>query len=314
MKRYFVFVVILFISWSVVNNRFTDEYVVKLKQDSIPVMKQNPLFEKILSEAPKYEVKPTDAKIDQVWKAMPGYNGINVDVKASYQKMKANGRFEASKLVFEQVKPKIHLNDLPPSPIYRGHQDKPMVSFIINVAWGNEYLPNMLAVLKKHKVHASFFLEGRWVKENPDLAKMIADAGHEIGNHSYTHPNMKQLSNDKIREQIAKTNEVIEATTGENCVWFAPPSGSYRDDVVKIADELNLGTVMWTVDTIDWQKPTPQTLISRVMGKIHNGAMVLMHPTDSTSRSLDSLLTQIKAKDLEVGTVSQLMDEERIVK
>lgn len=314
MKRFFVFVMILFISWSVVNNRFTDEYVVKLKQDSIPVIKQNPLLEKIMNEAPKYEVKPTDAKIDQVWKAMPGYNGLNVDVEASYHKMKAKGRFEASKLVFEQVKPKIHLKDLPPSPIYRGHQEKPMVSFIINVAWGNEYLPNMLAVLKKHKVHASFFLEGRWVKENPDLAKMISDAGHEIGNHSYTHPDMKRLSKEKIREQIAKTNDVIEATTGTNCTWFAPPSGSYRDDVVKIADELGLGTVMWTVDTIDWQKPTPQTLISRVMGKIHNGAMVLMHPTDSTSRSLDSLLTQIKEKDLQVGTVSQLMEEERMMK
>ena len=69
-----------------------------------------------------------------------------------------------------------------------------MVSFIINVAWGNEYLSDMLATLKKHHVSATFFLEGRWVQKNPELAKMIADAGHEVGNHSFTHPDMKNLS------------------------------------------------------------------------------------------------------------------------
>ena len=81
---------------------------------------------------------------------------------------------------------------MPPSPIYRGHPEKPMVSFIINVAWGNEYLPEILATLKRHQITASFFLEGNWVKSNPDLAKMIVSAGHEVGNHSYTHPDMQK--------------------------------------------------------------------------------------------------------------------------
>jgi len=67
-----------------------------------------------------------------------------------------------------------------------------MVSFLINVAWGNEYLPDILATLKKQNVKASFFLEGRWVQKNPELAKMIVEAGHEVGNHSYTHPDMSK--------------------------------------------------------------------------------------------------------------------------
>ena len=68
-----------------------------------------------------------------------------------------------------------------------------MVSFIINVAWGNEYLSDMLATLKEHHVSATFFLEGRWAQKNPELAKMISEAGHEVGNHSFTHPDMKNL-------------------------------------------------------------------------------------------------------------------------
>lgn len=120
------------------------------------------------------------------------------------------------------MKPEVHLNDLPPSPIYRGHPEKPMVSFIINVAWGNEYLSDILATLKKDQVSASFFLEGNWVKKNPELAKMIVSAGHEVGNHSYSHPDMKILGAAQTRNQMLKTNEVIEAATGVKPVWFAP--------------------------------------------------------------------------------------------
>ena len=80
-----------------------------------------------------------------------------------------------------------------------------MVGLIINVAWGNEYLPDILETLKKHDV-MQLFSEGRWVKENPRFAKMIVDAGHEIGNHSYTHPNMKTYRQMKSRDQLEKTN------------------------------------------------------------------------------------------------------------
>ena len=228
--------------------------------------------------------------------------------------MKSKGVFDEKKLEYTQVKPKIHLKDLPPTPIYKGHPDKPMVSFIINVAWGNEYLPEMLATLKRHNVSVSFFLEGNWVKRNPDVAKMIVSAGHEVGNHSYSHPDMQKLTAAQTREQILKTNNIIEAATGEKPVWFAPPSGSYRDETIKIADELNMLTVMWTVDTVDWQKPSPDVLINRVMSKIDKGSMVLMHPTESTAKSLDRLITLIEKKDLEIGTVSELMSEERMIK
>ena len=225
--------------------------------------------------------------------------------------MKKAGKFDEKKLVFKQVKPMIHLKYLPPAPIYNGHDEKPMVSFTVNVAWGNEYLPKMLEVLKKHHAKATFFLEGRWAKNNPDIAKMIVDAGHEVGNHSFTHPDMNNLSASQINQQIKKTNEVIKATTGYKVKWFAPPSGSFRDEVVKIASELKMSTIMWSVDTIDWQKPSSDVLINRVMKKIHPGAIILMHPTVSTAQSLDQLFTDIERKELKVSDVSTMLEEER---
>ncbi|MEH7545628.1 MULTISPECIES: polysaccharide deacetylase family protein [Bacillaceae] len=315
MKNAGIIIVICFAAWFSVNNPIVENYIASLTESALPVVKQtDPLYQKIVKNAHTYEVPPSDAKIDSVWKAIPGYNGIKVDIAASYKKMKKKGEFDEQKLVFVQTKPQVHLENLPPTPIYKGHPDKPMVSFIINVAWGNEYLSDMLATLKKHNVSATFFLEGNWTKKNPELAKMIVSAGHEVGNHSYSHPDMSKLTASKTREQMIKTNEIIEAATGEKCVWFAPPSGSYRDETVKIADELNMKTVMWTVDTVDWRKPSPEVLINRVISKIDKGSMVLMHPTESTAKSLDRLITLIEKKNLHIGTVSELMDEERIIK
>ncbi|RSK27078.1 hypothetical protein EJF36_09415 [Bacillus sp. HMF5848] len=309
------FVSIVLVTFTIVENPYTTDYVYSLKQESIAVNKQkDSLFMEITANASKYEKKAEDAKIDSVWKAMPGINGLKVDIEQSYENMQKDGKFSPDKLVYEQVSPNIHLDDLEPAPIYRGHPEKLAVAFMINVAWGNEYIPSMVDTLKKNNVKATFFLEGQWVKNNPDLAKMIVDAGFEVGNHAYTHPDMKTLTNARIRDEIEKTNAVIEVTTGKVPSLFAPPSGSYRDDVVSIAHEQNLKTILWTVDTIDWQKPTPDVLINRVMSKLQPGALVLMHPTESTAKSLEPLIRLIQSKKLLITDVSTTLSEKRIIK
>ncbi|WP_071395291.1 polysaccharide deacetylase family protein [Bacillus tuaregi] len=314
MKKMFVFGFIFVVAFMLVSNPFTTEYLSNMKGSSFSVSKpKDSLFQEIVLKSEEYEVPPSDAKIDPIWKAIPGYNGLKVDAEASYKKMKSSGEFVEDKLVFRQIKPKVHLDELPPAPVYKGHPDKPMVSFIINVAWGNEYLSEMLATLKSHHIKATFFLEGRWVQKNPELAKLIADAGHEVGNHSFTHPDLKVSSTTKIRQEIMRTNEVIKATTGLNPEWFAPPSGSFRDEVISVAAEEKMGTIMWSVDTVDWQKPSPDVLINRVMSKVHNGAIILMHPTSSTAKSLDQLIVRIKGKGLQIDTITELLNEDRIM-
>ena len=311
MKKTVSLIGILAISWFLVNNPWADTYVSTLQENAVSVTATNSLYTTISEKAKDYEKKPIDAKLDPVWKAIPGLNGVTVDIDASYKNMKKEKKFNEQRLVFKQVKPKITLNDLPPAPIYKGNPEKEMVSFIINVAWGNEFLPDILSTLKKHHVKASFFLEGRWVQKNPDLAKMIAEAGHELGNHSYTHPDMSKISSSKIHEEIVKTNDVIEATTGKQVTLLAPPSGYFNNEVVKIAAQQKLKTIIWSVDTIDWQKPSPDTLLKRVTGKIHNGALILMHPTEVTTNSLEHLIIEIKNKGYKIDTVSDMLSEER---
>ncbi|PLT31593.1 polysaccharide deacetylase family protein [Peribacillus deserti] len=305
--------VIAGISWVLVQNPLTETFVQGLNNRPDSTAAVSRLYAEIQAKAPDYEFPPQDARIDSVWKTVPGYNGLKVDLEASYKIMKKTGKFDSKKLIYNQVRPKKHLKDLPPAPIYRANTEKPAVSLLINVAWGNEYLQDMLSVLKKNDVKATFFLEGRWAKKYPELAKMINDGGHEIGNHSYSHPDMKRISASRAEEEIKKTSEIIKAVTGVTCRWFAPPSGSFKDETVKIASANKMGTIMWSVDTIDWQKPSPEVLTERVLSKLHPGAFILMHPTESSANSLDKLIKSIKAKNLHLMTVSQSLSEDRIM-
>lgn len=310
--KIFALSIAMIIAFFVVNNQYTNRYVSVISMNSSYVAgHSDALYEEIKTKAPTYEIAPKNAYIDRVWKAIPGYNGLSVDVESSYQKMKKKGKFNEKQLVFKEISPKVHLRDLPPAPVFRGNPEKPLVAFAINVAWGNEYIPRMLEVLKKHNAEATFFLEGRWVKENPTVAQLITAAKQEVGNHSYTHPDMARLGTNAITNEIQKTNSVILATTDQKVEWFAPPSGSFRDEVVNVASKLGLGTIMWTADTIDWQKPPKDVLINRVMKKVENGTIVLMHPTAPTAESLDELLTKIEASGRKVVNISTLLDEKR---
>ncbi|BAB06125.1 polysaccharide deacetylase family protein [Halalkalibacterium halodurans] len=308
-----VFAIILLMTYGAVQNPFSSQYIGQLKEEALPVAKMtDSLYEEIKDRAPEYEQPAIDAKIDRVWKAIPGYNGLEVDVESSYNRMKQEGRFDERYLVFRETKPSVHLDDLPPSPVFRGNPEKPMVTLLVNVAWGNEHLPTMLKTMNKYDVKSTFFLDGSWVKKHPQLATMIVEEGHEIGNHAYSHPDMQRLTRERMDEEIVQTNEVIKATIEVTPKWFAPPSGSYNDLVVQRAAEHGMRTIMWSVDTIDWRNPDPNEMVDRVLSKVHPGAMILMHPTESSAAGLENLIRGIQDRGLHIGTVSDLMDESRI--
>ena len=272
------------------------------------------LYKKIETYSNQQKIEPIDAKIDRVWKAIPGYNGLEVDIEASYKNMKPSTSMDTNKLIFKEISPKIHLDDLDPSPIYRGNPEKPMVALLINVAWGNEYIPRILKVLSDSQVKATFFFDGSWVKKNPDLAMMIHLEGHEIGNHAYSHPDLKHRSIAETTEELKKTNHIIEATLGTKPKWFAPPSGSFNQETIHVADRLGMKTILWTVDTVDWRKPATSEMVSRVVAGVANGSMVLMHPTKPVAEGLETMITEIKTKGYHLGIVSDLMSEKRIDK
>src|SRR5699024_12831141 len=111
-----------------------------------------------------------------------------------------------------------------------------------------------------------------------------------IGNHAYDHPDMNQLSDAEIKEQLVVTNDILEAIIDKSPRYFAPPSGSFNDTVVHHADQLSMETLLWTVDTIDWRDTSVSVMMKRVNDNIHPGGTVLMHPTESTSDGLEYLI------------------------
>lgn len=307
-----IFAFLFIVSYQFLDNPYSSSYIDSLRNETALTVSSNaPLMAEIKQKAHQYEEEPIDAVIDPVWKAIPGYEGIQVDIKKSYENMKKDKKFIESKLVLKATKPRMTLNDLEPSPIYKGNPKKEMVAFQVNVAWGNEYLLELLKTFKKHNISVTFNLDGSWTKKNPRLAKMIVEEGHEIGNHGYTHPDFQKLSSQKIREELNTTNDIIEATVKKTPKWFAPPSGSYSMSAVKIAYEMNMKTILWTVDTVDWKSPNPQEMANRIINESHPGAMVLMHPTKSTAEGLELMIKGIEQKGLTISTVSNLLSEKR---
>ncbi|MGG4453715.1 polysaccharide deacetylase family protein [Brevibacillus porteri] len=259
------------------------------------------------------EEQPIDAVVDQTWKAIPGYNGRVVDVEESINKMLAAGVSSPDLLLYKEVPPAVSLEQLGAHPIYRGNPNKPAISFMINVAWGNEYLDSMLNTLDKHKVKTTFFLDGSWAKRYPEEAKKILARGHEIGNHAYSHPDMNTLGTQRIHQEISRTQDVIYKTLEVKPSLFAPPSGAFNQRVVQIAhSSYQMKTILWTADTIDWQKPSPAYVINKISRKMENGVLVLMHPTSTSEASLDQLLTIAKKKGLQPTTVSEVISSRRL--
>lgn len=192
-------------------------------------------------------------------------------------------------------------------PIFHGNISEPKVAFACNVFWGEEFLPDMLQTLNNQNTHITFFIGGSWAKKYPELLADIANKGHELGNHTYSHPHPNTISKEKNKEQIVKTEDLVKEITGTKTTLYAPPYGEYNDTVLTAADELGYTTIMWTIDTIDWKRPPADIIKNRVIKKLHNGAIILMHPTEPTAKALPELISEIKKAGYTITTVSDIL-------
>jgi probable sporulation protein (polysaccharide deacetylase family) len=256
---------------------------------------------------------PVDTKFDRIWKAIPGLNGIEVDEEATYRKLKKHTDWDQPFTpICKQIPPNVKLEDLQPvAPIFRGNDGKKQIALMVNVAWGEEYLPSMLETLRKEGVKATFFFDGTWLSKHHDMAQTIAKEGHDIGNHGYHHLDMDRISTSKMEREIIDTNSEIYKALGRSTKLFAPPSGAWNQKLVEKAAHLKMYTILWTLDTVDWRKPPASIIIQRIVPRAQNGAMVLMHPTAPTAQALRTIITALKAKGYELVTVTELISPNR---
>ncbi len=136
-------------------------------------------------------------------------------------------------------------------PIYCVQTDEKKVAISFDAAWGNEDTAQLLEILKKHNVRATFFMTGGWVESYPDDVKAIKEGGHDLGNHSENHKNMSQLSKEEQTQELMKVHEKVKKLTGVDMKLFRPPYGDYDDQVVLNAKENGYYAIQWDVDTGD---------------------------------------------------------------
>lgn len=195
-------------------------------------------------------------------------------------------------------------------PIFQGNSGAKAVALTVNVDWGEEFIPEMLKQFKSAKAQVTFFVTGRWAEKNPDLLKQMAEAGHSIQNHGYRHVHFNSLSPQEGSAEIKKAEAVIQGIVGSKTSYFASPYGEFNDNVVAAAGNANYRLIMWSVDTIDWKNPLPETIVSRVMKKVHNDAIILMHPTEPTVKALPELLKQLQAEKYQMLTIDKIVLDE----
>ncbi len=196
-------------------------------------------------------------------------------------------------------------------PIYNVQTDENKVALTMNCAWNADDIDSILQTLEKHNVHITFFMVGDWVDKYADAVKKIADKGHEIGNHSNTHPHVNQLNLEKNIAEIEETAKKIKKITGKATTLYRGPYGEYNDTVIQAAEAQNHYTIQWNIDTLDYSGLTGEEMWSRIENKLEKGSIILMHNgTKHTADSLDSILSKIKQKGFKIVTVSDLIYKE----
>jgi len=195
---------------------------------------------------------------------------------------------------------------------YIGDSTQPVIYLTFDAGYENGCTEQILDVLQAHQVPAAFFLVGNYMDKNADLVRRMADEGHIVGNHTLHHPDMSKLT-DKAAFQAELTgleDKYREITGKELPKYYRPPQGIYSRENLQLAQELGYKTVFWSLAYVDWNndsQPTEEEAFAKLIPRIHNGAVVLLHSTSKTNAEiLDRLLTRWKEMGYRFGTLEEL--------
>ena len=185
--------------------------------------------------------------------------------------------------------------------IRNGDPDSKQLALTCNVDWGEDVLPELLEILREKKAPVTFFVTGQWAGKHPDLVRRMYLEGHDVQSHGYSHKLCSRISAEEVREEMTRTEAAISDILGYKVTVFAPPSGDYNEETLKLCREFGYTLSLWSADTIDW-KPgsTADVIRQRILKKPLSGAIVLMHPKEETARALPGLIDAIRKRGIEI--------------
>ena len=177
------------------------------------------------------------------------------------------------------------------------------------VSWGNEDTEQLINILGKYKIKATFFVVGSWVDKYPESVKQLSEAGHDIGNHSNTHPHMPQLTAEKMTNELNSCNAKIEKITGVKPILFRAPYGDYNNLMINTVKNLGMYTIQWDVDSRDWKNEyTTDMIIKGVTDNVKEGSIVLFHNAAvNTPEALPIVIEKLIAKGYEFCLIRDLI-------
>lgn len=201
----------------------------------------------------------------------------------------------------------------PAQTVTRGSTTEKVVALTFDDGSDGTNINRILQTLSSHNVKATFFLTGTGMNNHPQSIRNIVNQGHDIGNHSYSHPDFTTLSASQIRSQLQRTEDAARNLTGRSTKpFFRPPYGAYNSTVLQhVGDAGYRYSFMWTIDTIDWTGNSSSDIVNRVMSRITPGAIILMHTgagASGTPAALPTIITRLKSQGYRFVTLSQLMN------
>ena len=195
---------------------------------------------------------------------------------------------------------------------YLGDTNQKVIYLTFDAGYENGCTAKILDILQKHNVPAAFFLVGNYMQTHPDLVKRMADEGHIVGNHTMHHPDMSKIADEAaFRKELEGVEALYREITGkEMSKFYRPPQGVYSQKNLEMAKKLGYKTVFWSLAYVDWNndaQPTAEYAFSKLLPRIHNGAVVLLHSTSQTNAQiLDELLTKWKAMGYSFASIEDL--------
>ena len=194
-------------------------------------------------------------------------------------------------------------------PVYSVERNDKKIAITVDAAWEDDKTQFILDTFDKYSVKATFFLCGFWAEKYPEEVKMMVERGHEVGNHTATHPHMNKLNAEQMKKETMDYDDKIEALTGVRSRVFRAPYGEYNDLVITTMRSLGYEVVQWDIDTIDWKEErSAQTILDTVLPKLHPGCIILCHNNGYKIKEyLPPLIEAAQAQGYEFVTVSDLL-------
>ena len=195
---------------------------------------------------------------------------------------------------------------------YVGDTGRKVLYLTFDAGYENGYTEQILDTLEKHQVPAAFFLVGNYLEKEPDLVRRMVQEGHIVGNHTMHHPDMSKLTDQTaFQKELSDLEDLFTSITGQQMPkYYRPPQGIYSEENLQMAKQLGYQTVFWSLAYADWDnsaQPTAQYAFDKLLPRIHNGAVILLHSTSKTNAQiLDELLTRLKADGYTFESINRL--------